>query len=212
MIRPGLQWIATGSCNECGSMRVRLIRANEKDVIEEIVSIHLAAFQGFFLTFLGRGFLRQMYRLLAVFSEGRPAGFLAYSENMRGLYKFMLRRKLIPFAWYGLWAFLRKPAVFTHLLRAFLKPGQARREEKYVELASIGVTPSKKSQGIGSRLMAELKGRVDFEEYAYIALETDAVNNDAVNCFYQRNGFALEREYTTPEGRRMNEYRYRRTV
>ena len=81
-----------------------------------------------------------------------------------------------------------------------------------MELASIGVTPSKKSQGIGSRLMAELKGRVDFEEYAYIALETDAVNNDAVNCFYQRNGFALEREYTTPEGRRMNEYRYRRTV
>ncbi|KXU16623.1 hypothetical protein SORDD17_00170 [Streptococcus oralis] len=39
-------------------------------------------------------------------------------------------------------------------------------------------------------------------------LETDAVNNDRVNHFYEKNGFQLHREFTTAEGRKMNEYMY----
>ena len=32
--------------------------------------------------------------------------------------------------------------------------------------------------------------------------------NDIANRFYLKNGFVLEREFVTAEGRRMNEYRY----
>ena len=49
---------------------------------------------------------------------------------------------------------------------------------------------------------------VDFNNYAYINLETDAENNDAVNRFYVKNGFELARSYFSPEGREMNEYRF----
>lgn len=31
-------------------------------------------------------------------------------------------------------------------------------------------------------------------------------NNDSVNSFYEKLGFEIERQYMTPEGRRMNEY------
>ena len=106
-------------------------------------------------------------------------------------------------------AFLRKPAVFVKLLRAFLKPSESKRDEVYMELASIGVNPDMKSQGIGSLLIDALKRSTDWNKYAYITLETDAINNEGANQFYLKNGFVLEREYETYEGRKMNEYRFR---
>ena len=41
---------------------IREVKSNEKELINEIVTIHLNTFTGFFLTFMGRGFLRQMYQ------------------------------------------------------------------------------------------------------------------------------------------------------
>ena len=199
-------------------MQIRSISADEKVTINDIVSIHLATFQGFFLTFMGRGFLNLMYRsyveydssgVLVAFENDRPIGFLAYSGDLSGLYKYMIKKRLIPFGWYSLGAFFRKPAVFMRLVRAFLKPGEAKREEKYVELASIGVSPEAKSKGVGSQLIDALKAQVDFNEYAYITLETDAVNNDAANHFYKKNGFVCQREFETNEGRKMFEYRWK---
>ena len=200
-------------------MNIRKIESNEKQVIADVVGIHLDTFTGFFLTFMGRGFLNQMYRsycehsdsdlLVAFDDDEKPIGFLAYSGDMSGLYKYMIKKKLIPFAWYSLGAFFRKPKVFMRLIRAFLKPGESRREENYVELASIGVNPNIKSKGVGTQLISHLKDLVDFNKYAYISLETDAVNNEGANHFYQKNGFVLEREYETHEGRKMNEYRFR---
>ncbi len=198
-------------------MQIREIQNTEKNLINEVVSIHLATFQGFFLTFMGRGFLKQMYRsycehvesgLLIAMEDSAPIGFLAYSGDMSDLYKFMIKKRLIPFAWYSLGALLRKPKVFMRIIRAFLKPGETKREEAYVELASIGVRPDIKSKGIGTILIDELKYHVDFNRYAYITLETDAINNEGANHFYQKNGFVLERKFETHEGRKMNEYRY----
>lgn len=199
-------------------IHIKDIEAFDKGNLEHIISIHLETFQGFFLTFMGKGFLRQMYRsycdhrlsgLLGAFDAAdQLVGFLAYSSDLSGLYKFMLKKRLIPFGWYAFGAFLRKPKVFMRLLQAFLKPGESKRHENYVELASIGVHPDAKSCGIGSQLIDELKQRVDFDQYAYITLETDAVDNEAANRFYRKNGFVCTRTFTTREGRLMNEYRY----
>lgn len=200
-------------------IQVRKITESEKDIIDNIVSIHLNTFTGFFLTFMGRGFLRLMYRSYAEYKESgilvalegeKPVGFLAYSGDLSGLYKYMIKKRIVPFAWYSLGAFFRKPAVFMHLIKAFLKPGESKREERYVELASIGVDPAVKSKGVGSKLIDALKAQVDFNTYAYITLETDAVDNEGANHFYKKNGFKLEREYETSEGRRMYEYRWKK--
>ena len=199
-------------------MQIRKIEYTEKDTINDIVSIHLNTFTGFFLTFMGRGFLNLMYRSYAEYKdsgifvaleEEKPVGFLAYSGDLSGLYKYMIRKRLILFGWYSFGAFFRKPTIFMRLVRAFLKPGETKREEKYVELASIGVDPNMKSKGVGSQLIDMLKAQVDFNEYAYITLETNALNNEGANHFYKKNGFILEREFETNGGRKMFEYRYR---
>ena len=196
---------------------VREVKSEEKELINEIVSIHLNTFTGFFLTFMGRGFLNQMYRsycdheesgLLVAEEDGKAVGFLAYSGNFSGLYKFMIKTRLIPFGWYSVGAFFRRPSAFMHIIKAFLKPSEVKREEKYVEISSIGVDPTIKSKGVGSLLIDELKKIVDFNKFAYITLETDAVNNDGAIHFYEKNGFVRERMYETDEGRKMYEYRF----
>ena len=196
---------------------IREVKTGEKDTVNDIVKIHLNTFKGFFLTFMGRGFLKQMYRsycehdesgLLVAEENGRVVGFLAYSGDFSGLYKFMIKTRLIQFAWFSMGAFFRCPKSFMHIIRAFLKPNEVKREENYIELSSIGVEPSIKSKGIGTQLISNLKGKVDFKKYAYITLETDAINNEGAIRFYEKNGFIRERMFKTEEDRKMYEYRF----
>lgn len=196
---------------------IREVKSNEKELINEIVTIHLNTFTGFFLTFMGRGFLKQMYQsycdydesgLLVAEEGGKALGFLAFSSDFSGLYKFMIKTRLIQFGWYSVGAFFRRPSAFMHIISAFLKPGEAKREEKYVELSSIGVDPNVKSKGIGSKLIDSLKDNVDFNKFVYINLETDAVDNEGAIHFYEKNGFVRERMFETDEGRKMYEYRF----
>ena len=198
-------------------INIREVKYDEKKLIDDIVTIHLNTFTGFFLTFMGRGFLNQMYQsycdyeeagLLVAEEDGKAIGFLAYSSNFSGLYKFMIKTRLIQFGWYSIGAFFRRPSAFMHIISAFLKPGEAKRVEKYVELSSIGVDPNIKSKGIGSLLIDSLKRKVDFTKFAYINLETDAVDNEGAIHFYEKNGFVRERMFETDEGRKMYEYRF----
>lgn len=198
-------------------INIREVKYDEKKLINDIVTIHLNTFTGFFLTFMGRGFLNQMYTsycdyeeagLLVAEEDGKAIGFLAYSSNFSGLYKFMIKTRLIQFGWYSIGAFFRRPSAFMHIISAFLKPGEAKRKEKYVELSSIGVDPNVKSKGIGSLLIDSLKRKVNFTKFAYINLETDAVDNEGAIHFYEKNGFVRERMFETDEGRKMYEYRF----
>ena len=110
-------------------MKIRAVEKSEKDLIKQIVAIHMKTFEGFFLTFMGKGFLTKMYLsycdhpdsgLLVAEEDGAPIGFLAYSANMSGLYKSMIKKRLFFFAFYSIGAFFRKPKVFMRLIRAFL--------------------------------------------------------------------------------------------
>lgn len=106
---------------------IREVKSDEKKIIDEIVTIHLNTFTGFFLTFMGRGFLRQMYQsycdheesgLLVAEGDGKTVGFLAYSSDFSGLYKFMIKTRLVQFGWYSMGAFFRRPSAFLHIIKA----------------------------------------------------------------------------------------------
>ncbi|MDY4531601.1 MAG: GNAT family N-acetyltransferase [Enterocloster aldenensis] len=198
-------------------IQIRQIENSEQNIINDVVEIHLNTFEGFFLTFMGKGFLKLMYRsyieykdsgILVAFQDNVPIGFLAYSGDLSGLYKYMIKKRLISFGWYSLAAFFRRPTIFMRLVRALLKPAETERSERYVELASIGINTKFKSAGVGTGLIDELKNRVDFTKFEYITLETDALNNEAANYFYKKNGFRVMRTFQTKEGRKMYEYRF----
>lgn len=197
---------------------IRSVDRSDSELVRQLVQIHLAAFPGFFLTFMGSGFLRQMYLsycdhddsgIFVAYAHEEPVGFLSYSLDMSGLYKFMIRKRLLAFAWYALGALLRRPSVFMRLLRSFLRPAESKRDESYIELSSIAVSPRCSSRGVGSALIGRIKEMLPGSGAKYISLETDALNNERANSFYVKNGFVLSRTYETPEGRLMNEYRFR---
>lgn len=185
--------------------------------LKDVVNIHMETFEGFFLTFLGSGFLQQMYKgfithansgLIVAKENDKVVGVLAYSEDLSGFYNYLIKSRLILFAWYSIKAVIRKPTIIFRLFRSFLKPTESKRKEKYIELSSIGVSPNVKGQHIGSFMIDALKEIFEKKDFAYINLETDAVGNELVNKFYIKNGFKLFRSYETHEGRKMNEYRW----
>ena len=200
-------------------VRIKTIKPTQKNILDTVVLLHITSFQGFFLSSLHKGFLRQLYRsfsehersdlLVAVEDDGKAVGFLAYSWDSGDLFRFMLHRHLLSFMWYSFLSFLRQPRILLKMFGALKMPSKSVRSEEYVKIFSLAVDPVYQNQHIGTLLLNELKSRVDFDTYTYITLETDADNNEKVNRFYQKNGLVLSSRFTTPEGRRMNKYHYR---
>ena len=195
----------------------KLDKTEKTSYIEEISRLHMKAFPDFFLTKLGLPFLKTLYKgyledensgIIVAELNGKLAGFIAYSNEYSKFYKELLKKHLFRFALCSLLAAIHHPSFCKRLLGAFRKSEDVKRAEPYVELASICVNPKVEKRGIGTKLIQYLKEITDYSAYAYINLETDAHDNDAVNQFYIRNGFELAREYVTAEGRTMNEYRY----
>lgn len=202
---------------EARMTNIREIENANSECIKSIVTLHKKAFPSFFLTRLGAPFLRVLYSgymeddesgIIVAEDENTIVGFIAYSNDYPRFYKELIKNRLLKFAICSAMAAIRHPSFTKRLLGALKKSESVVKEERYVELASICVDPEFESKGIGSALIGYLKKNVDFNIYRYINLETDADGNDAVNSFYVKNGFHLERVYTTPEGRRMNEYRF----
>lgn len=196
---------------------MKVLIANDLKYVDDIVDIHMNTFPGFFLTFLGKGFLKHLYtgfiehsksNVIIAVEDDRLLGFCAFSEDLSQFYKYLIKCRLIYFAWYALGAFIRKPKVLFRLLRAFTYSNESKRDEGYIELSSIGVLPSAKNKGVGSEMVNYLYNISNRQKFEYIKLETDRDNNAGANHFYKKNGFILHHSYETPEGRGMNEYRY----
>ncbi|MGW8382075.1 GNAT family N-acetyltransferase [Streptococcus parasuis] len=188
-----------------------------KNEIEQVVDIHLSTFKGFFLTFLGKGFLKNLYtgffeheysEIMLLIQNNKVIGFLAYSRNISDFYKWLLKRKFFQFFWYSFLASIRNPKASVRLVRALTYPRKERSKDRFIELSSIGIHPGFTNKGLGSILISEFIRIQDFSKIDYIKLSTDAVHNDLANAFYKKNGFKLHTTYLTPEGREMNEYRY----
>ncbi len=198
-------------------MNIRELKPEDENLIDIIANLHQRAFPEFFLTQLGRQFLKTLYKgylddadsgIIIAEDQGTIKGFIAYSNDYPRFYKGLIKTKIIQFAWCSFLAAIRHPSFAKRLFGAFKKSESVEKRERYVELASICTDPDAEGQGIGTALINHLKSMVDFDKYIYISLETDAEDNEKVNCFYIKNGFRKECEYITAEGRKMNEYRY----
>ena len=196
---------------------IRQLEEANSHYIKSIAELHKRAFPDFFLTQLGVPFLQTLYTgymedkdsgIIVAEENDKLLGFIAYSNNYPKFFKGLIKNHLMKFALCSAGAAIMHPSFIKRLLGAFKKSDSVVKEERYVELASICVDPQIERGGIGTQLVDYLKKTVNFDQYAYINLETDAENNDNVNAFYQKNGFVLTRRYVTNEGRKMNEYRY----
>lgn len=193
-----------------------MIRNMVSENISQVVSVHLKSFPGFFLSFLGDRFLSLYYNgvveapegiaLVYMNEAGAPAGFVAGTSNPSGFYSRLLKRYWLKFSFASLGAICRKPSVIGRIARGVLHPGKNPAGADVAGLFSIGVMPELQSTGAGKALVRAFLDEAQKRGCKKVFLTTDADGNEAVNSFYQKLGFAVERQYNTPEGRKMNEY------
>lgn len=193
-----------------------MIRNLKNCDISHIVSVHLSSFPGFFLSFLGSRFLSLFYSgicsapegiaLVYLNDEGTPAGFVAGSSNPGGFYSRLLKQDWLKFALASIVPVLRKPSVIWRVTRAVSHPSDNPIGDDVAGLFSIGVLPELQGAGAGKKLAQAFMEEAKQRGCKRVFLTTDRDNNESVNSFYEKLGFEIERQYVTPEGRRMNEY------
>ena len=201
-------------------VKTELIRPMTLHDVQEVVKVHLQAFQGFFLSFLGVKFLRELYigilfdpsGIAYVYERaGKTAGFVAGTDEPSRFYQRLLRQRWWCFGRAALLPALRKPTIIPRLVRALSMHQNKRTLQNTGMLMSIAVSPSLQGKSIGHQLVASFLKESSRRKLSQVKLTTDRFNNDKANRFYQSLGFRLIRSYKAPEGREMNEYSFELT-
>jgi len=184
--------------------------------VDAVVDVHLRSFPGFFLSFLGPKFLRLFYyeiarypagvARVAVDAGGQIVGFAAGVEGQSGFYHWLIRRRVVGFAWAAFGAFLHRPAIALRLLRALRLPADSGETAAVARLMSLAVLPEMEGQGVGRRLVGDFLVQMRAREIGSVSLTTDRDDNERANRFYRELGFRVAWTYQTPEGRWLNEY------
>lgn len=190
-------------------INVRLAQAED---INQIVAIHLERFSGFFLTNLGKSFLKTFYTaflknpgvLLVIEEDSVVKGFAAGSRDNRGFYKKLLTNNLLQFAISGLKILVVKPKA---LLRIASNAGRSEKSELiYAELLSIATLKNK--NGYGKILLAEFEKEIEREnkDGLPLSLTTDYDENKKVIDFYTESGYQIQQVFESYQNRKM--YRF----
>jgi ribosomal protein S18 acetylase RimI-like enzyme len=193
-------------------------KATEADV-DSIVLIHLNAFQGFFLSMLGKRFLHELYTgfiqdgdtIFLIAEQGsNVAGFIVGTTQPNRFFKQLLKNRWFALLLCAVPALLRHPwFVGKKLFSALAYRGEnPKKLDQGALLSSIAVAPAYARQGIGESLVREFCESANRQGTHYVCLTTDRHNNDAVNLFYQRQGFTLESVFSKTGKREMNRYIY----
>lgn len=170
--------------------------------IEAVAHIHLAAFDGFFLSQLGYRFLCLMYgaflkspsSLFLVFetASGQLAGFAVGS--FQGQKDRWLAVRFLPqFLWAVVPAVLRHPVpVVKRLWARFFDAGESLQVPPGAAvLRSIGVLPFFRGAGAAASLLQAFEALALSKGAGQVFLTTDEVNNERAQRLYERGGYAL---------------------
>lgn len=185
--------------------------------VNDIARLHWKVFQGFFLTSLGHGFLCELYAgfltqpygiLLIASDGGIIVGFAAGTTNSEEFFPKLRRRRGLFFLMKAIPSVLMNPVpVCKKLISAFFYRGDPPvAGESGALLSSIGVAANYRGKALADRLLAGFEQKASEQGIMKVYLTTDAVNNDRVNSFYQKNGYFVECNFMQSGGRPM--YRY----
>ncbi|MGH3119366.1 MAG: GNAT family N-acetyltransferase [Gaiellales bacterium] len=190
------------------------VRSMHSEDVSAVVAVHLRAFPGFFLSFLGPRFLSVLYRAaveldeitLVAVSDGKVAGLVMGSAEPGEFFGKLRRARALQFAYAALPSVLRRPGATLRVARALRKPKEAGKAAGTATLLSIAVDPALQTRGLGRLLVRAFVQRAAARGAVRVDLTTDKCDNDPVNTFYRGMGFRVAREIQTPEGRVLNEY------
>lgn len=185
-------------------------QANKQD-INTIVEIHLERFSNFFLTNLGKTFLKVFYKaflkkpaiLLVIEDENAIKGFAAGSLHNKGFFKKLLLNNLLEFCLIGIKIALTNPFALKRIA-----VNASKSEENnivYAELLSIATLQNKK--GYGKILLEKFQEELIKQNCNLpISLTTDYYDNAKAIDFYKNSGYEMLEIFYSYQNRKM--YRF----
>lgn len=191
-------------------MEVKVIK--KKD-IDDIVRIHVNAFEGFFLTELGNNFLKKYYSsiiyhtdgiLLGCYENDKIIGFCAATKLSKGFNTRLVKANPLKFALEGIRILFTHPSALIRLIRNFSKYDKTNEDDgNYSELLSIGVSVAAQGVGAGKMLIKELEKYLNNIGVKRLSLTTDFYNNEKAIGFYKRMGYKVLYDFIAYPNRRM---------
>lgn len=186
--------------------------------VNAIADLHLLAFPGYFLSHLGRRFLRLFYAFFLVnevshcivaVDDDKVIGLVAGTLDGTQHYTTFYRRKFVQIAITVGARFLQDPVVRREIVRraghlrfaaaALLRPGpqppavpEKESDQTPARLLSIAVHPDYRGKGVAERLTGLLISRVCRDGVSRVGLTVKSDNTRAI-AFYKKDGWIVER-------------------
>ena len=184
--------------------------------VNKVVDIHLDAFDGFFLTGLGRNFLKTYYTailkypdglIVGCYEDGELLGFSAETRLSNGFNKRLVKSNSLKFCIEGLRVLFTRPKALVRLFRNFTKSSQSIPDDgMYGELLSICVSKKAQGKGIAKKLLSGLEEIFISEGIKELSLTTDFYNNEKAINLYKSSGYSVLYEFVAYPDRKM--YRF----
>ncbi len=181
--------------------------------IDRIIEIHMEAFTDFFLTTLGKSFLKTYYKSFISNEEGVAIcacnkdniilGFSVGALNGKGFHRRLILKNIISFGVQFIKILAIYPSALIRLFKNMDKQTTKKIEGKYSELLSIGVCNQAKGKGIGNALLKRFELEIQLKSVKIIILTTDYLSNENVVKFYQKAGYDIYSEFNTFPNRKM---------
>lgn len=181
--------------------------------VPSVARIHLEAFEGFFLSQLGYGFLCVMYRVFLVntagvfvvqeSNNGQVTGFAVGALSTGQKDRWLALRYMPHFLWASLPAIFRHPrTIVTRLIARFFETGSSFNvPNDAAVLRSIGVLTSERGSGAAGDLLGAFEQMALRQGAAHVYLTTDQDNNERAQKFYKRHGYGVA-EFFQQDGQR----------
>ncbi|QOJ13159.1 MAG: GNAT family N-acetyltransferase [Planctomycetia bacterium] len=169
----------------------------------DVARLHALTINRGFLARLGPRFLRELYigieedpesAVWVAELDGSVCGFLAYTANVAGLYRRVLRAR----SWrlfLGMIPRVLRPAMLRNVLETLCYPRtQEAMHLPRAELLAVGIDPHRQGTGAGRRLVAAMldRARADGVDRVKVVVGGDL---DGANAFYPRVGFTRLTEF-----------------
>lgn len=167
----------------------------------------------FFLTLLGKQFLRSYYKAViahslgivycAVDEDNNFVGFAVGTKSANGFHKKLMKRNFCAFLLQGVCILFKNPYFIFRLIKNLDKKSDYSDDGMYAELLSIGVLPSYAGEGIGKLLINAFEGAIRKNGIERVSLTTDYYNNISVIEFYKKRGYEIFYDFYAFPQRRM---------
>jgi ribosomal protein S18 acetylase RimI-like enzyme len=160
-----------------------------------VARLHIETIDSGFLSSLGPSFLTLLYRVLVssrmgtvlVADDGNTVvGFIAGVDDTGAFYKEFLRKHLIE-ALVRMVPSLIRPGTWRRIWETF-RYGSSEKESVAAELLAMGVAPSARRKGLGSRLVDALLDEAAVNDVDVMKVVVGATNSAAIDM-YKASGF-----------------------